>query len=167
MMISVPEPSPEQQIVGYSLSNFLAERRQQILSEWMIGVMESDRLPATDELTPNQLKDHIPNILDDLNRTLNDAFDQEIKDRAARFAAYHGHVRWEQHYDIAQLIREIGALRTVLIHFVAEFQDRRGPETVGQTGLFATVVLHKFFDRIMRLSVEQFLATSKIIKHPQ
>ena len=166
-MISIPEPSPEQQIVGCNLSEFLAERRQQILSAWMLGIREDERLPATDDLTLNQLKDHIPNILDDLNRTLTDAFNQEIKDRTARFAAYHGYVRWEQHYDIAQLIREIGALRTVLIHYLAEFQERLAPESSGQRGLFATVALHTFFDRLIRLSVEQFLATAKIIKHPQ
>ena len=167
MMISIPEPSPVQQIIGSHLSNFLADRRQQILADWLLGIREDERLPATDELTTSQLKDHIPNILDDLNRTLNDAFDQETKDRSARFAAYHGHIRWEQHYDIAQLIREIGALRTVLIHYLAEFQERRGPESVGHPGLFAMVVLHTFFDRIIRHSVEQFLATAKVIQRPE
>jgi hypothetical protein len=167
MMISIPEPSPEQQIVGCSLSNFLADRRQQILSEWMVGIQEHEKLPATDHLTPHQLRDHIPNILDDLNRTLTDAFNHEIKEQSARFAAYHGHIRWEQHYDIAQLIREIGALRTVLIHYLAEFQEQRAPESAGKPGLFAMVVLHSFFDRIIRLSVEQFLATAKMIQRPQ
>ena len=64
MMISIPEPSPVQQIIGSHLSNFLADRRQQILADWLLGIREDERLPATDELTTSQLKDHIPNILD-------------------------------------------------------------------------------------------------------
>ncbi|HTH50175.1 MAG TPA: RsbRD N-terminal domain-containing protein [Candidatus Limnocylindria bacterium] len=166
-MIRIPEPSPEQQIIGCSLSNFLADRRHQILSEWLVGIQENDRLPATDQLTLSQLRDHVPEILDDLNRTLNDAFDHQTKEHSARFAAYHGHMRWEQRYDIAQLIREIGALRMVLIHHLVEFQEVRAPESAGKPGLFAMVVVHTFFDRMIRLSVEQFLATSKVVQHPQ
>ena len=161
-----PEPSPEQLIVGCSLSDFLADRRQRIVAEWMASVRSDWDVPAADELTLAQLKDHIPQILDDLSRTLEDAFSQEIKDRAAWRAATHGHGRWEQCYDIAQLIREIGDLRTVLLYHMAEFHDERIPAFQGELGLFAMVVLHSFFDRLIRISVEQFLATGRTIQRP-
>jgi len=164
MAITVPQPSPEQQIVGCGLSNFLADRRQQIISEWMIGIRNDDHVPATDGLTVSQLKDHIPQLLDELNLTLTDAFSQEVKNRTAWQAARHGNIRWHQNYDVAQLIREIAALRTVLTYRLAEFQDEHMPNSYGKNGLFAMVVVHSFFDRVIRLSVEQFLATSQTIK---
>jgi hypothetical protein len=159
-----PTPSPEQQIIGCSLSNFLSDRRQKIVAEWMAAVIHDRAVPAADDLTLVQLKDHIPQILDDLNRTLADAFNQEIKERAAWRAATHGHIRWEQRYDIAQLIREIADLRSILIHHLAEFHDLRIPSFTGRLGVFAMVVVHSFFDRIIRISVEQFIATSRTIE---
>lgn len=131
----------------------------------MITVRRDEKVPAADNLTPIQLKDHIPQILDELNRTLDDAFSREIKERAAWHAAVHGHLRWQQHYDLAQVIREIGALRIALIYRLAEFQDQHASSYSGETGLFAMVVVHSFFDRMIRISVEQFIATSKLIQH--
>ena len=155
-----PNPSAEQQIVGCSLSNYLADRRQRNVSEWMASVLSDPAVPAADELTAAQLKDHIPEILDDLSRTLEDAFNQEVKDRAKWRAAIHGKIRWEQRFDISQLIRELSGLRTVLISHLAEFHDARVANFHGELGLFAMVVLHSFLDRLIRISVEQFIANS-------
>ena len=159
-------PSPEQQIVGCSLSNYLADRRQRIISEWMNSVRADPAVPAADELTVTQLKDHIPQILDDLSRTLEDAFSEEVKNRARWRATVHGHIRWEERYDISQLIREISGLRTVLIGHLAEFHDARTPNFNGEQGLFAMVVFHSFLDRLIRISVEQFIAISNTINRP-
>ncbi len=159
-----PQPSPEQQIIGCSLSNFLSDRRERILAEWMAAVRLDPAVPAADDLTLLQLRDHIPPILDDLNRSLTDAFSQEIKQRVAWCAATHAQLRWEQHYDISQLIREIGDLRRILIYHFAEFHDDRVPKLNGSLGVFAMVVMHSFFDRIIRIAVEQFLATSRTIQ---
>jgi hypothetical protein len=158
-----PEPSPEQRILGCSLSNFLADRRQQIVSEWMAMVIADKAVPAADDLTLAQLKDHIPQILDDLNRTLEDAFNQEFKQRASWRAASHAQLRLEQLYDISQVIREISDLRTTLIYHLAEFHDERIPSFSGHLGLFAMIVLHSFFDRVIRIAVEQFVSSSKLL----
>jgi hypothetical protein len=166
-MAEAPQPSPEQQIIGCALSNFLADRRPRVLSQWMNQVLRDTKVPAADELTLTQLQDHIPQILDDLNHTLNDAFNLEIKARAAWRAATHGQIRWQQEYDISQLIREIGDLRTVLIHHLAEYHEERVPNFNGEAGLFAMIVVHSFFDRLIRISVEQFVASSKTIQRPR
>jgi hypothetical protein len=166
MPTSIAPPSPEQQLVSCVLSNFLSERRQQIITDWMLNVQRDRNVPAADELSSIQLKDHVPQILDELNRTLDDAFSREIHERAAWHAAAHGHLRWHQHYDIAQLIREISSLRMVLIYRLAEFQDKHCANYSAEIGLFAMVVVHSFFDRMMRISVEQFVATGQVIKRP-
>lgn len=154
-------PSPEQQMLGCSLSNFLADRRQQIISQWVEAVLRDRKVPAAEELTPNQLKDHIPQILDDLNRTLDDAMNQEIKARAAWRASIHGSIRWQQNYNISQLVEEISDLRAVLIFHLAEFHDNRTPTFSGENGVFAMIVLHTFFDRLIRISLEQLISVAK------
>jgi hypothetical protein len=133
----------------------------------MAAVLSDPSVPAADKLSLTQLKDHVPQILDDLNRTLQDAFSQEIKDRAAWRAASHGYIRWEQRYNIGQLIREISDLRTVLIYHLAEFHDERIQNFNGQMGLFAMVVLHSHFDRLIGISVEQFIASGNTIQRPE
>ena len=160
--MTIQPPSPEQRIVGSSLSNFLADRREQIVREWMESVLRDQGVPSADELTLTQLKDHIPQLLDDLTRTLDDALNQEIKAHVAWRAAIHGSIRWKQHYDISQLIREISDLRTVLIYHLAEFHDERIPTFNGERGVFAMVVLHSFFDRLIRISVDQFVSADKV-----
>jgi|SRR5581483_9290728 len=155
-------PSPEQRIVGCTLSNFLSDRREIIVSQWMKKVLADQAVPATDELTLMQLKDHVPQILDDLSRTLDDALNQQTKAEAAWRAAIHGSIRWKQHYGIAQLIREISDLRTVLIYHLAEFHDERISTFNGERGVFAMVVLHTFFDRLIRISVERFVSTGTL-----
>jgi hypothetical protein len=139
------QPSPEQKIVGCSLSNFLADRRRQILDEWIARVLRDKDVPSANQQSLVQLEDHIPQILDDLSRALDEAFHQQIKNRIAWRAAIHGQVRWQQNYDMPQIIREISDLRTVLICHLAEFNDKRMPDLNGELGLFATVVVHSFF----------------------
>ena len=155
------QPSPEQQIVGCSLSNYLADRRQQILSEWTERVLLDKHVPAANVQPITQLEDHIPQILDDLTRTLEDAFNQKVKDQAAWRAAIHGQIRWQQNYDVSQVIREISDLRLVLINHLAEFNNKRMPDLNGEPGLFAMVVLHSFFDRLISISVDRFIASSQ------
>jgi hypothetical protein len=165
-MTTPPSPSPEQQIIGCSLSNFLADRRQRIIGEWISNIRGDNTVPAADGLTPSQLKDHLPQLLDELNQTLCDAFNPQIQERAATNAANHGYLRWLQHYDISQIILEFASLRAVLIYHVAEFHDEQTPNYNGKSGLFAMVVLHSYFDRLIRYSVDQYVATSTVIKRP-
>jgi RsbT co-antagonist protein rsbRD N-terminal domain len=155
-------PSPEQRIIGCTLSNFLADRREQIVSQWMESVLADKAIPAADQLTLTQLEDHIPQILEDLTRVLDDALDQDIKARAAWRAGIHGAIRWKENYKIAQLVREISDLRTVLIHHLAEFHDERISTVGGERGVFAMVVLHTFFDRMIQISVERFVSAGKV-----
>ncbi len=156
-----PDPSPEQQIVGCTLSNYLADRRARIISQWMEEVLRDEAAPASHKLTRTQLKDHIPEILNDLSATLEDALNREIKAHAARRAGIHGSVRWQQNYDISQLVSEISSLRAVLICHLAEFHDERISKFNGEAGVFAMVVLHTFFDRLIRISVERFLSSQQ------
>ncbi len=155
-----PKASPSQESIGVSLAQFIADRHDRIVSEWEEAVRRDQAVPITDELTHDQLRDHIPKILSGLSRTLCDASNQELAQDTAYDAAMHGQIRWKQHYGISQLLREIGHLRVTLIQRLIEFQGQT-PDFCGPPGLFATVVVHSYFDRLIRVSVEQFLAAGE------
>jgi hypothetical protein len=161
------QPSPEQKIIGCSLSNYLADRRRQILDEWIARVLRDKDVPAANQQSLVQLEDHIPQILDDLSRALDEAFSQQIKDRIAWRAGIHGRIRWQQNYNMPQIIREISDLRTVLICHLAEFNDKRMPDLNGELGVFATVVLHSFFDLLILFAVDQYHASAKNFSPPE
>jgi len=153
------EPTPNQQSIGELLAAFLSDRREQIISDCITSVERDEKLKASDTLNPSQLRDHLPQLLDNLSKTLCDAFSKDLKDQAAWTAATHGHIRWEERYDVSQLLREFAHLRSSLIHYLVEFQAHN--ESTGSSWLFAATVVHRFLDDAVRISVEELLATDK------
>ena len=158
-MTPAAEPTPNQQSIGELLAAFLASRREQIIADCLASVERDPKLKASDNLNPSQLRDHLPQLLDKLSQTLCDAFSKDLKDQAAGTAAAHGHIRWNEHYDVSQLLREFAHLRSSLIHYLVEFQAHN--ESTGASWLFAATVAHRFLDDAVRTSVEELLATDK------
>jgi RsbT co-antagonist protein rsbRD N-terminal domain len=156
-------PRPNQQSIGVRLAEFIEKRHGRIISQWEEAVRRDRGVPAADELTRGQLRDHIPEILTGLSMMLCDVCDRGLAEDVAYTGAMHGHMRWRQQYDISQLLREIGDLRVTLIHHLFEFQED-GPDFGGAQRLFATVVFHSYFDRLMRASVEEFFAATEHAK---
>ena len=156
-------PQPDGQKVGDALASFLSARHEQIVSDWIAAVNSDAKVEASEPLTYKQLRDHIPVLLDDLNETLSNAFDREIKERASYTAAIHGLRRWQEGYDICELLRELALLRAALIPHLLNFTEMH-PEFGGASTLFVTSTLHRFLDNSMRISVEQFLASQERAK---
>ena len=159
-MIMPPTPTPDQQRISVRLAEFIAVRHERILAEWEDAVGRDQTIPAPDKLTHKQLRDHTPQILSGLTQTLSNAFNPQLMFDTAYEAATHGHMRWEARYDVAQVLREISHLRARLIYHVAEFQEQ-APAFTGSLSLFAMVVVHSYFDRLMRISVESFIAAAE------
>jgi len=159
-MIRLPPPTPDQQRVAARLADFIAERRERILAEWEDAVRRDETIPISDELTRGQLRDHIPQIIAGLSQMLCQAFNQELIQDTSYEAAIHAHLRFKEHADVSQLLREIAHLRATLIYHMAAFQEHTEGSS-GALGLFGMVVVHAYLDRIMRVSVEQFLASAE------
>jgi len=152
--------------VGVQLADLIAKNHKRILLGWEEAVRRDQTVPAADKLTRGQLTDHIPEILTGLSLTLCEAYDKELAQDVAYTAAMHGQIRWQQDYDASQLLREIGHLRTTLIHRLIEFQEQI-PDFRGAPGVFATVIVHSYLDRLMRGSVEQFIAIRERTKRKE
>ena len=114
-MAQSEQPSPNQQSIGSQLAVFLSERRDQIVSDFITAVERDEKVPSSGSLNRTQLRDDVPQILDNLALVLNDASNKDLKQDAAWTAAFHGYIRWKEHYDISELLREFAHLRSMLI----------------------------------------------------
>jgi len=163
-MTSIEIQAPPETSIGRQFADFLSKQGGQIILDWTAAVHKDRMITSSEDLTHRQLIDHVPQLLDDLNHTLCNAFSEDVKQQASWTAAIHGQMRWKEGYDISELLREMRDLRLVLIPYVIEFQEQH-PEAGGAKNLFAMNVLHGFLDDSMRTSVEQFLTTGEHIQH--
>jgi hypothetical protein len=158
-MAQPEQPTPNRQSIGTQLAVFLFERRDQILSDCMAAIERDDKVPTSDTLNRTQLRDDLPQILDNLAMVLNDAFNKDLKQEAASIAASHGYLRWKDHYDISELLLEFAHLRSILVRHLLEFQGLH--QATGASWLFAATVVHRYLDDAIRSSVEQYVAITE------
>jgi signal transduction histidine kinase len=119
-----------------------------VLSRWQKLVCE--KLPTADELTLSQLRDELPEVLNELARTMA-AVDGSHFDKLASVAQGHGQVRFHQSYNIGELLVEYGLLRSILIDEVM-MQLGRGL-TVAESA-----AMHMGIDTAIRNGVTKFTA---------
>ena len=143
------------QSIGVQLSAFLSARREPITAEWVEAVEHDAKILSSDNLTLHQLRDHLPQLFDNLGATLLDAFNQGAKEDAAQTAAKHGAHRWSTGYDLSELLREYAHVRSAFIAYLIEFEELH-EDFGGAARVFAQVTLHRFLDDAVRNSVEQF-----------
>src|SRR5437763_1044341 len=94
------------------LAAALKARCGTIVERWEDASREA--LPAADELTLSQLRDHVPMVIDELS----DALASDRPDAAEKMdAAYreHGEKRFRQRYNVDELMAEYEVLRRIVV----------------------------------------------------
>lgn len=150
-------PSSNQDDMGARLATFLGNHRDKIIKEWTASVTRDSKLASARTVSPSELRDHVPKLLDHLAQTLAEVFNRDVKEEAAWIAASHGDIRWKQQFDVSEVLREFAHLREVLAYHLVEFQ-RRNPDVSEAHWLLEMIVLHRYLDDTMRVSVEQYFA---------
>src|SRR3954464_11005848 len=82
-----------------ALAQRLSARRNSILVNWRRRVQEDSALEHASHLSLSQFYDHVPTLLDQLERELraeNEAAKEEAVDEEIRSSAEHGLIRWQQ-----------------------------------------------------------------------
>src|SRR4051812_24429206 len=90
----------------------LREAEEEILAQWKRKVIET--LPAADELTMQQLEDHLPLLIDKLAAALESNESQQTHELVA-VSPVHGEARFHQHFNLNELLIEYHILRRMII----------------------------------------------------
>jgi signal transduction histidine kinase len=147
----VSDSQPNDVLTG--LASHLRARRQLLLDAWRRAVDADPELRAAATLSRVQFIDHIPKILDTLERRLTaaggaekEAASQEQKEGAAE----HGLQRWQQGYNQRETARDWGHLHLCLLAEIEAFEV-----TLGPTGRGAMPVARRALARLVNDGVSE------------
>lgn len=143
--------NPTMDLFKYSpfpeLAVALRNRLEAIMRRWQELVRQ--RLPSANELTLEQLRDDLPEVLEEMARTLETRDGGPMVD-LSQISSTHGGIRFHQDYDINELLIEYGLLRPVLLDEVISHLGRdNSPEELAALNLGV--------DTIVRRGVTQFI----------
>lgn len=150
---STTEAHPDS--VNGRLAKSLDSQRHDIIDEWLDRVHEDPVIP-TDSMTLLQVKDHLPELFDDLTDTLSRYGSDVVAEQSEKDGEKHGTQRWQQGFELTEMLRELMHLRHILINRLGLFEADN--EDFGMVSrLFVTTTLHGFLDRMGINATEQFL----------
>jgi hypothetical protein len=150
---------PQSESVNERLADFVCARKDEIIRAW-VGRIQADESMKTEELTTNQIRDHLPRLLDDLADTLRRLGNDRVVEQTAEDAEKHGAERWQQGYNVAKLLREIMHLREIFIYHLRIFEDTH-TDLGTPARLFTHSSVHHFLDELGINAIERFLASEK------
>lgn len=153
-MTTTPEAHPES--VNARLANYLASKKEMIITEWLERVRADPAISSTETLNTVALKNHLPQIFDDLIETLRRYGCEVVAGQAVKDAEEHGYTRLRQGYELTEMLRELKLLRSVLIFHLRSFEDLN-PEDGMAARLFTSTTLHAFLDEMAISATEEYL----------
>jgi signal transduction histidine kinase len=107
----------------HRFADFLRRERTRLTERWLKAVFGDAGVVEADNLTYEQLADHLPKILDELC----EALDAEALERAEPAiegeARQHGVVRWRQGYRIEEVVRELDLFHETLASALEAFAN--------------------------------------------
>ena len=110
---------PGSQDPAASFAEYLAARREGLLEAWQAAVTADPELTSSDDLSRNQFRDHIPQVLAEFESRLLEEIHPDSTPRRADHSdasVEHGGHRWEQGYDLREVILEWGHLHRCLLN---------------------------------------------------
>ena len=134
------------------LADAVRARKERVIERWEFLVRET--LPKADLLTPPQLRDDAPMVLEHVARSL--ASDQpRHTEQFAAVSSAHGQTRYDQHFDLRELLIEYDLLRATVLE-----------EVIDELGRAATidelVALNAAIDIMSRRSVLEYVQHQSI-----
>ena len=108
------------------LKRYLVEHlagRQSLIGEQVVSaIRSSSEISSSERLTDQQLVDHFPQLFADLVEYILTDHDPSTRRRTVEAASNHGMTRWQQGYELVEVIRELGIVQgSVLEHGIETF----------------------------------------------
>src|SRR3954469_22061781 len=135
---------------------FIMDNWQRITRHWVTMVDRSPEVPASDDLTYRQLVDHLPELCHELGSILKRPDVAAIRDQALRDASAHGRKRWQQGYNLAQLIREVCLIRNDVLDVWLDVFMREHTAFGAESRSAIQKMARRFFDDLVIESAVQF-----------
>lgn len=140
--------------MSQDLGKFLLAKTDIIIESWIAAIREDVDVESSKDLAYKSVRNSIPMVMEALATILSQSISnrhQKLEDNGWE----HGVVRAEQGYDVAEVVREYGLLRTIIFDILT-------PELIANSG---TEIMEKVktidstLDRVITLSLESYLAT--------
>lgn len=127
--------------------------RDSITDAWVLAAQTSLDLSTHETMSAPQLLDHLPSLYDDLTDFVRGG---EPTGLAKQHSQLHGRDRWEQHYRLDELLRELLLLRRVVVREIDRFQATHQPPLSHHAEHLVRERVTQFFDEATIASVSQF-----------
>ena len=141
--------------INSRFADHLAENKEDIINEWLDRVHKDSAIP-TATLDAVALKNHLPQLFDDLLKTLRFYGNKEVAEQTVKDAEGHGATRWRQGCDMITILCEIKHLRAVLIYHLRVFEELHDNFGLSER-FFISSTLHGFLDDLAIHADQQYL----------
>jgi len=114
------------------LVEHLAGRQSFIGEQVVFAIRSSGEISSSERLTDQQLIDHFPQLFADLVQYFLTEADPSTRKRTIEAALKHGMTRWQQGYELFEVIRELGIVhRSILEHGIEKFFEENSQSVNG------------------------------------
>jgi hypothetical protein len=138
----------------HEVSSLLETGSETIVRAWTEKVASDKRVQTDSQLDYLQLIDHVPQIIEELRQAL--ARDASPDTGSLRKGQEHGRQRWQQGYELKEVIRELMLLRTTLMEYIETSREKMSAHTFEQLSR-AYRQLNCFMDEELYKTVEAYL----------
>ena len=153
---TIPPPEAPPASVNVQLSDYLGTQKEVILNEWMVRVHGDASILASENLNNVALKNHLPEVFENLVKTLRFYGSEVVAEKSLKDAEEHGATRLSQGYELPEMLRELMHLRAILIYHLRQFEGLH-PEFGATSALFISATMHRFIDEMMIDATEEYL----------
>jgi hypothetical protein len=135
------------------ISRLLKNGQETIVRAWTEKVASDRRVNSDARLSYIQLIDHVPQIVEELRRALSDPY---ADPRALEEGKEHGRQRWQQGYELKEVVRELTLLRATLMEFLEQYRAALPSQKPEQLTRFYHRI-NGFMDEEIYKTVEAYL----------
>jgi hypothetical protein len=143
--------------VSDEIRRLLRNGQETIVRTWTEKVATDRRINSDARLSYLQLVDHIPEIVEELQDALAEGRNETPMPSEGR---NHGRQRWQQGYELKEVVRELTLLRVTLVEFLELYRGAlpaRAPEDLARSFHRINV----FMDDEIYRTVEAYLDASQ------
>lgn len=139
------------------IRRLLRNGQETIVRAWTEKVTADRRVTSDANLSYLQLVDHIPEIVEELQRALAEG---QAEAPAAAYGREHGRQRWRHGYQLKEVVRELTLLRATLVEFVEHYRGAL-PSRAAEEVARSFHRINVFMDDEIYRTVEAYLDASQ------